>query len=161
MRQHQRRRGNALAMACGRHVDHDAEIQVLVVKPRDQAIGRFAHDRKYPDDIGAAGLVRRVRSRFQAKRRHHAIAQGQQRVDPSRRAPQHPLRCLPRIERVVVDRDAVGIAELRAGQQRTGVGVRIDSTDFHGGAPGLRAAYKLTPQIAQYHKSCRNFMVQL
>jgi len=59
------------------------------------------------------------------------VAQGQQRLDPSRRSPQHPLRGMPRIERCVINGDAVGVAKLRASQQRAGVNVGLDLADFH------------------------------
>jgi hypothetical protein len=102
---------------------------VLVVKARNKAVGSLAHDRKYPDDIPGAGLVRR--RRFQAKRRHQKVAQRQQHLDPSRRARQHFLSRLPRIKRGIVNRDAVGIDELRPGKQRAVVNIRIDLMDFH------------------------------
>src|SRR6266446_7268333 len=58
MRQYQRGRGDAQGMAGASDINHEAKIQLLVVKACNKAIGRLAHDRKYPDDIPGAGLVR-------------------------------------------------------------------------------------------------------
>ena len=44
--QYQRGRGDALGMAGTYDIDHEAKIQVLVVKARNKAVGRLAHDRK-------------------------------------------------------------------------------------------------------------------
>ena len=44
--QYQRGRGNALGMPGAFDIDHEAKIQVLVVKARDKAIGGLTHDRK-------------------------------------------------------------------------------------------------------------------
>ena len=46
VRQHERGRGDAAALARGCDVDHDAKIQVLVVKAGNEAIRRLAQDRK-------------------------------------------------------------------------------------------------------------------
>ena len=114
VRQYQRGRGDALSMAGACDINHEAKIQVLVVKASNNAIGRLAHDRKYPDEISGARPVRC--RRFQPKRRHQKIAQSQQHLDPSRRARQHFLSRPPRIKRGTLNHDAVGIDELRAGE---------------------------------------------
>ena len=48
-----------------------------------------------------------------------------------RRARQHFLSRLPRIKRGTLNHDAVGIDELRAGEQRAAVNIRVDLADFH------------------------------
>jgi hypothetical protein len=60
------------------------------------------------------------------------IAQGHQCGDPSRPISQHPLGRTARIERGVINHDAKGIDELRAGQPRADIGVGFDSVNFHG-----------------------------
>src|SRR6266403_5575710 len=56
VRQYQRGRGDVLSMAGACDINHEAKIQVLVVKACNKAIGRLAHDRKWADDIPGAGL---------------------------------------------------------------------------------------------------------
>ena len=129
VRQYQRGRGDALSMAGACDIHHEAKIQVLVVKSCNKAIRRLVNNRKYSNDIAGAGVIRR--RRFQAKRCHQKIAQSEQRPDPPRRARQHFLSRLPRIKRGILNRDAVGIDELRAGEQRAAVNIRIDLLDFH------------------------------
>jgi len=102
VRQHQRGRGDPAAVAGGCDIHHDAKIEVAVVEAGDEAIGRLAHNRKYPDDIGGAVFVRP--GCLQAKRRHQKIAQPQQSLNPSRRVSQHSLGRLPRVDRCIVDR---------------------------------------------------------
>ena len=48
-----------------------------------------------------------------------------------RGARQHFLSRLPRMKRGTLNHDAVGIDELRAGEQRAAVNIRIDLADFH------------------------------
>ena len=114
VRQHQGGRGDALALAGRRDVHHHAKIQMAVVEASDQPGRCFAQNRKYPDGVGGGSPV--WEGRFQAKGRHQTIAPGQQRFDPSRTVRQHFFSRLPRIELGVVNRDTVGVAELRAGQ---------------------------------------------
>jgi hypothetical protein len=125
-------RGNATLAGFANYIHHHAKIQVLVVEAHDKAIGCFADDRKYPDGVRGACSCRD--RRLQAERRHQTIAQIKQRLDPSRAARHHFLGGTPGIERDVVHRYAVGIDELRAGEQCIGVDVRLDCMHLHNGA---------------------------
>jgi len=116
MGQHQRSGGHILAIAGSRNVHDEAKIQVTVVEPGDKLTGRLAHNREYPDHLpGRDPACARC---SQAKWLDQNIAQRQQCFGPSRLARDHSLGRMPRIQRTAIDRDAVGIDELRAGQQR-------------------------------------------
>ena len=69
--------------------------------------------------------------RFQPQRRHQQIAQRQQRLGPSRLTRHHALSGTPRVEFAIVDFNAEGVGELRAGQQRIGIDGRGDFADCH------------------------------
>ena len=130
MRQHQRGRGHLLAIAGGRNIDHEAKIQMAVVEPGDQPIGRLAHNRKYSDHLAWAWSLL-APDVLRPNGVDQNIAQRQQRFGPSRLARDHPLGRMPCIQRAAVDRDAVGVDELRAGQQRSPVNLRCDLNDGH------------------------------
>ena len=68
-------------------------------------------------------------SRLQTERRNQAIAQIEQRLDPSRTARDHPLGGVAGIERGIGHDDAEGIDELRAGQQRVGIDIGLDGAN--------------------------------
>jgi hypothetical protein len=99
----------------------------LSLKPAIRRSGVWLRTGNNPMTSGA--LARR--GCFQPKGRYQKVAQFQQRFDPARRASHHLFSRLPGIERAIVDRDAVGIDKLRAGQQHAGVDVRIDLANFH------------------------------
>jgi hypothetical protein len=120
MRQHQRSCGDVSAAGTGaRDIDHDAKIQMSVVQAGDQPIRRLAQNRKDPDHLSGHGPA--CARCFEAERRHQNIALGEQGFSPSRLACDHALGGVPRVERPIIHRDAVGIGELRAGQQPVGV----------------------------------------
>jgi hypothetical protein len=60
------------------------------------------------------------------------MAQRQQGLSPSRLARDHALGRPPRIQRAALNRDAVGVDELSAGQQCGSVDVRCDLHNGHG-----------------------------
>ena len=95
------------------HIDHDTKIQMAVVEAGDEAIRRLAHDRKYPDHVSGRDQART--RRFQPQRRDQQIAQRQQRLGPSRLTRHHAFSGTPRVEIAILDFNAEGVGELRAG----------------------------------------------
>ena len=102
---------------------------MAIVEAGDEAIRRLAHDRKYSDHVSGRDQART--RRFQPQRRYQQIAQRHQRLGPSRLTRHHALSGTPRVEIAILDFNAEGVGELRAGQQRTGVSRRGDLVDFH------------------------------
>ena len=54
VRPHQSRRPDAAGLLQGGDVHNDTEVEMLVVKSRDDAVGRLADDRKEADHISCA-----------------------------------------------------------------------------------------------------------
>ena len=80
--------------------------------------------------------------RFQPERRDQQIAQRQQRLGPSRLTRHHAFSGTPRVEFAIVNLNAEGVGELRAGQQRIGIDGGGDFADGHGNVSLLASERK-------------------
>jgi hypothetical protein len=102
---------------------------VAVVEAVHDPLLRFAEHRKHSDAVGRAPS-RGFRC-LEPEWRNAKVAQRQQRQGPAWRSSQHLLGRMPCIERSVVGRDAIGVDELRAGEQCVCFDIGFDRVDVH------------------------------